>query len=797
MTMRPPALGLLSLIICSAGLAAQSGDVQGRVWGPNGRPVRARVVTLVRTAFVDTSDVLGRYRLTNVPANTYLFHVVAPGYPAVQVRDVVVVAGNTTTVDVGVGPRQAYWAHFEDSLRVGTGPSRRIILFADSLGVVPTPGDSAHRRRILDSLAARGLRVVTDGGGVMVFTISAAPGWHVLAARDSVFRLAHALRRDLPDLVKQAGPLVRFRSGGVASVATDEVVVRFDPALSMTQINAINTQVGARVVYRNPFVQNEFLVQASDHDGIALSNGYWSVIGPPRVASAYPNFRVRSSRTAAPAGDPLSGDQWHLKRINVEPAWARTTGNAVVAVIEQDGFEDTHPDLKDRLWHSADVGGLDVDGDGLAGATSGWNFTECSTTANSEDANPRPGLPRVCGAPDVSPATAVPVHGTAVAGLVAADQNGEGVVGVCPGCRLMTIVVDSTDPNSQKLGFLFAEFHKAQVINLSWRLGTHLGELDPDYVAVVTRIAGKRPVVAAIGNEDQDFCTGENAGFQAIPEVVVVGASNQRDKRIRSGRGACLSLLAPAGKGNDLLGVTTTDVSGRRGRNSEATDRCRLAVAEFSKARVPTREYTRCFGGTSAAAPIVSGVVGLMLSVNPALTGPQIDSILGETADKIDAHAANYDDAMGKSVTHGYGRLNACAAVLRVVGDANWRECVVLSRWFCRWWAFLLVALVFAVVVFVVLSLLTGAVYPQAAPPKSWLWVRLALSALAGTVAFLLLWLFCRQLILWFCLVAGITVGVIVFLIWRTLPVIWRIVVSLLAGAVTFGVLRLLLRHLT
>lgn len=42
--------------------------------------------------------------------------------------------------------------------------------------------------------------------------------------------------------------------------------------------------------------------------------------------------------------------------------------------------------------------------------------------------------------------------------------------------------------------------------------------------------------------------------------------------------------------------------------------------------------YTDSFGGTSAAAPMVSGVVALMLSVNPKLTWSEVHSVLKETA---------------------------------------------------------------------------------------------------------------------------------------------------------------------
>jgi hypothetical protein len=72
-------------------------------------------------------------------------------------------------------------------------------------------------------------------------------------------------------------------------------------------------------------------------------------------------------------------------------------------------------------------------------------------------------------------------------------------------------------------------------------------------------------------------------------------------------------------------------------------------------------------------------------------------------------------------------------------------------------------------------------------------WVRLVLSALAGALAWLLLWLFCQLLVLWFCVLAGLVVAVIVFVVRRT-GWVWRLVVSLLAGGATFAILWLLLR---
>lgn len=72
--------------------------------------------------------------------------------------------------------------------------------------------------------------------------------------------------------------------------------------------------------------------------------------------------------------------------------------------------------------------------------------------------------------------------------------------------------------------------------------------------------------------------------------------------------------------------------------------------------------YTNSFSGTSAAAPIVSGLAGLILSANPNLTYQQVEQILKNTSDKIDAPSGGYDN-VGHSNIYGYGRINAFNAV--------------------------------------------------------------------------------------------------------------------------------------
>ncbi len=64
-------------------------------------------------------------------------------------------------------------------------------------------------------------------------------------------------------------------------------------------------------------------------------------------------------------------------------------------------------------------------------------------------------------------------------------------------------------------------------------------------------------------------------------------------------------------------------------------------------------------GGTSFATPIVSGVAGLILSVNPCLTVDQVEQIIKETSVNIDNINPSYAGIIGA------GRVDAAAAVLR------------------------------------------------------------------------------------------------------------------------------------
>ena len=88
--------------------------------------------------------------------------------------------------------------------------------------------------------------------------------------------------------------------------------------------------------------------------------------------------------------------------------------------------------------------------------------------------------------------------------------------------------------------------------------------------------------------------------------------------------------------------------------------------------------YTSRFTGTSAAAPIISGVAALLLSVAPELNAAEVKHILKQTSDKITSatytlenniNEYNYSYAVHEKF--GAGRVNAEAAVQMAINWAN------------------------------------------------------------------------------------------------------------------------------
>ena len=180
------------------------------------------------------------------------------------------------------------------------------------------------------------------------------------------------------------------------------------------------------------------------------------------VEFAEPNYRVYTlaDETICPdySGNPLNTNQWYLDDYGVKELWNKPIINSerpVIAILDT-GVDITHPDLADNIWTNTleeeGEDGYDNDNNGFKSDVHGWDFI--NQTANIRDNN---------------------MHGTHVAGIAAAANNGIGIVGANPLAYIMPITVLQSDGTGDIAtlvkGIDYAVVNGATVLNFS--LGTY------------------------------------------------------------------------------------------------------------------------------------------------------------------------------------------------------------------------------------------------------------------------------------------------------------------------------------
>ena len=211
----------------------------------------------------------------------------------------------------------------------------------------------------------------------------------------------------------------------------------------------------------------------------------------------------------------VSGNEWHLGKIQALQAWNLTVGasNVVIAILDS-GINAAHPDLAGRVLP-------------------GYDFVNGDTDATDD-----------CG------------HGTAVAGtVVAAGNNGLGVAGVAYGCTILPVKVmdawGSASHSTIAQGIEYAVQQGARIINLSlggdWPSSTLQNAINYAWSNNVV-------VVAAAGNNGSTVPQYPGA----CDHVLAVAACEPDDSRSWfSSYGSYVTLFAPG----DNIWTTQRDLS--------------------------------------------------------------------------------------------------------------------------------------------------------------------------------------------------------------------------------------------
>ena len=340
------------------------------------------------------------------------------------------------------------------------------------------------------------------------------------------------------------------------------------------------------------------------------------------------DFAIRCSGDLVGMSDPLAGCQWHLRNVgqlgdssgydlNVRSVWDTYKGEGIRVAIVDQGLDYEHEDL---------LGNVDVD--------SNFSYVEGETVRDQN-----------------------PWHGTSVGGIIAARDNDIGVRGVAPRATIYgynLLKGEKTDMDEAH-----AMSHNAEataVNNNSWGPGD-VGLPGPSSSiwktaiesGITTGYGGKGVFyvwAAGNGGSDDNSNLDEYANFYGVTAACAVNYDGERSGY--SEQGANLWVCGPS---NDSYfafqpGIATTDVEDR---------------------------YTTSFGGTSAAAPMISGVAALIRDANDALTWRDIKLILAASARKVDAIDAGWEEGALKygstsehyffNYEYGFGLVDAQAAV--------------------------------------------------------------------------------------------------------------------------------------
>lgn len=317
--------------------------------------------------------------------------------------------------------------------------------------------------------------------------------------------------------------------------------------------------------------------------------------------------------------DPM---QWYLTKIDAPLAWDVTKGDQSVTIaIVDNAVRITHEDLVDNLWvNPGEIPGnlLDDDLNGYPDDVNGYDVAD-----HDNDPNPPSGTT------DQDPF----VHGTHCAGIASAStDNGKGMAGLGFNVKIMAVKCTPNLTNGNIIlngyeGVEYAISAGADIISMSW--GSKGTSITAQRVILLGQSQGV-VMIAAAGNDN----TSDVFYPAGYTEVLSVGSTNSIDQKSSfSNYGSWIDVMAP---GSSIYSC--------------------LAGSDSSYGNL---------SGTSMACPLVAGLAGLVVSVDPQASKADVENSIKNGCLDIDLINPTYAGQLGS------GRINAFATVNSVIGSSR------------------------------------------------------------------------------------------------------------------------------
>ncbi|MBQ9004099.1 MAG: S8 family serine peptidase, partial [Eggerthellaceae bacterium] len=380
-------------------------------------------------------------------------------------------------------------------------------------------------------------------------------------------------------------------------------------------------------------------------DGMSPAEAPAALASTPSVAFAEPNLQLYTQEQAGlvasalmtvqsvVADDPayVEGKQWSLDNVDAPGAWApalvasEQTAPVTVAVIDA-GFYVAHEDLKDNVVAQYD-------------ATTGASVIRPDNPVYSEID-----------------------HGTHAAGIVAArTNNATGVASIGYNlCNVLPIRVQDTS----------GAIYESSVVRAYDYILAHADELNIRVANMSLGAAANDPVTTQFSALHEKIDQAREAGVVTVVAACNSGTKGYNDEGVSvsftppfyaypSDFDGVVSVIAlaeggaAADNGVNRMSSSNYNVAGQRSKNISAPGGSIWGLYGGAS------EYGYK-GGTSMAAPLVAGTLGLMFRANPDLTADRAVQALYESARDLTqgtGMGAGWDDATG------YGEIDAAAAV--------------------------------------------------------------------------------------------------------------------------------------